>query len=254
MSKGKLYLVGIGPGDRDNMTFKAYRIIQECGVVVGYKKYTQLLRELEGEGQQEHLLQGKKVISSPMRDEEERCRKALDEALLGEKVALVSSGDAGIYGMAGIALQILEKEALNLEVEVVPGVTAASAAAALLGAPLMHDFAVISLSDLLTSWELIEKRLQQAGEGDFVVVIYNPRSKGRVTQVQRAQQILLDYRSAKTPVGIVRNAYRREGSKSITTLGQMPEQEMDMATIVIIGNSQSYVNGELFITPRGYPL
>jgi len=235
------------------MTFKAFRVIRECNVIVGYKRYIELLQELQEE-QQENLLEGKKIISSPMRNEEERCRRAIGEAVQGGKVALVSSGDAGIYGMAGIALQILEKETFTLEVEVVPGITAASAAAALLGAPLMHDFAVISLSDLLTPWELIEKRLRQAGEGDFVVVLYNPRSRGRVTQMERAQELLSCYRNEGTPVGIVRNAFRQGESKTVTVLGQILEHDMDMATVVVIGNSQSYVNEELFITPRGYPL
>ena len=156
--------------------------------------------------------------------------------------------------MAGIALQLLDKEGLSLEVEIVPGVTAANAAAAILGAPLMHDFAVISLSDLLTPWELIKKRLQMAGEGDFIVVLYNPRSRGRVTQIEEAQGILSGYRGAETPVGIVRNAFREGESKTVTVLGEMLEHEMDMATVVVIGNSQSYTKDGKFITPRGYLL
>jgi precorrin-3B C17-methyltransferase len=245
MSEGKIYVVGTGPGDKKDMTLRAVQAIEEGQVIIGYALYTDLLGE---------MLQGKEIISSGMRGEVERCYLAVEEAARGKKVVLVSSGDAGIYGMAGVVLQVMAEKGITLEVEIVPGVTAASAAAAILGAPLMHDFAVISLSDLLTPWELIETRLQMAGKGDFVVVLYNPRSHGRKEQLQRAQQVLLKYREGRTPVGIVRNAGREGEVKRITVLERMLECEIDMATTVIIGNSRSYIWQDKIITPRGYEL
>ncbi len=252
----KIYVVGIGPGDRKHMTLRALEALAESDVIVGYTLYIKLLGDLTA---------GKEVYSSGMRGEVERCRKAVQEALRGKKVSLVSSGDAGIYGMAGILLQVLEEQVDgggelpgnlpgDIPVEVVPGVTAASAAAAALGAPLMHDFAVISLSDLLTPWELIRSRLHRAGEGDFVVALYNPRSRGRKEQVREARDILLLYRSAQTPVGIVRSAGRGGETRVLTNLGEMLEHEIDMSATVIIGSSKSYIRGDTIITPRGYAL
>ncbi|RJX24716.1 MAG: precorrin-3B C(17)-methyltransferase [Dethiobacter sp.] len=245
MNRGKLYVVGIGPGNRGDMTFRAAEAIRESDVIIGYTLYVQLL---------ENLTQGKKVYSSGMRGEIERCRLAVEEGAKGKTVSLISSGDAGIYGMAGIVLQVMEKKGLPPEVDIIPGVTAASSAASVLGAPLMHDFAVISLSDLLTPRELIEKRLRSAGEGDFVVVLYNPRSHHRKTQIQKARDILLCYRSAETPVGIVRDAGRRGEKKTISTLEKMLECDIHMTTTVIVGNSQSYTRDGYIVTPRGYRL
>ncbi len=242
---GKLYVVGIGPGTRDDMTIRALRALEDSDVVVGYKLYLELLGD---------LLQGKEIISSGMRREVERCRRAVEEAAHGRKVALVSSGDAGIYGMAGIALQVVEEFEPGLNIEIVPGVTAASAAAAGLGAPLMHDFAVISLSDLLTSWEQVEDRLHRAGAGDFVVVLYNPKSRGRTEQIRRAHEILSSYRQGDTPVGIVRNAGRPGEEIRVTRLDHMLREEIDMTTTLIVGNSQSYIFQNRIITPRGYDL
>lgn len=245
MNRGKIYVVGTGPGKKKEMTLRALQALEEAEVVIGYRLYLELISE---------LLEGKKVISLGMRRELERCQIALDEALQGKKVVLVSGGDAGIYGLAGALLQLLAKKDLALEVDVIPGVTAASAAAACLGAPLMHDFAAISLSDLLTPWETIEKRLHMAGKGDFVIVLYNPGSRGRREQLKRAGRILLSYRPPRTPVGIVRNAGRDGEQKKIIFLEAMHREEIDMSSTVIVGNSMSFLWREKMITPRGYEL
>lgn len=248
---GIVYVVGTGPGSREEMSFKARKALQESSVIVGYSLYLDLI---------EDLLEGKEVIRSTMRKEIPRCQSALDEARRGKKVALVSGGDPGVYGMAGILLQMLEKvtrevggkNAEKIEVEIVAGITSASAAAASLGAPLMHDFVVISLSDLLTPWDKIEQRLRAAAEGDFVVVLYNPRSKKRQKHLERAREILLASREKHTPVGIVRNASRQEESKEITTLEELLGHHVDMTTTLIIGNSTTYRWRDKIITPRGY--
>lgn len=245
MSQGKIYVVGTGPGKRKDMTLRAVQALEEGQAVIGYQLYLELIKD---------MLEGKKVISCGMRREVERCNLAVEEALQGKKVVLISGGDAGIYGLAGVLLQLLAVKGITLEVEIIPGVTAASAAASLLGAPLMHDFAVISLSDLLTPWETIEERLHMAGKGDFVVVLYNPRSHSRKVQLKEAQQILLQYRDGQTPVGIVRNAGREGEGKRITVLERMQEHEIDMNTMVIVGNSRSFIWRDKIITPRGYGL
>jgi adenosylcobyric acid synthase len=238
----KLYVVGLGPGNLKNMTYEAREAIESADTVVGYQTYLDLIKP---------LLTGKDVVSSGMTREVERCREALRLAGEGRTVALVSSGDAGVYGMAGLVLELSPPE--NIEVVIVPGVSAVQAAAAVLGAPLMHDFAVISLSDLLTPWELIEKRLAAVAVADFVVALYNPRSKGRVHHIQRAQELLLASRSPQTPVGIVRNACRDGQEKILSTLAEMPLDSIDMFSLVIIGNSATYVDGQQrMVTPRGY--
>jgi len=243
VSGGKIFVIGTGPGGMEHMTLKALQALAECQVVIGYLRYTELVQK---------MLEGKEVLSSGMHRERERCRRAVEEASRGRKVALISGGDAGIYGLAGVVFQVLEEENTAPEVEVIPGVTAASAAASLLGAPLMHDFAAISLSDLLTPWTLIEERLHAAGKGDFVIVLYNPRSRGRRAQLQKARDIILQYRSGRTPVGIVRNAARPGEKKILTFLEHLPEEEIDMSSTVIVGNSSSYVWQDKLITPRGY--
>ena len=187
-----------------------------------------------------------------MRGEVERCHKALQLASLGKTVALVSGGDAGVYGMAGLMNEIVINQGSDIKVEVIPGITSANAAAASLGAALMHDYVTISLSDLLTDWSVISNRLHCAGKGDFVVAIYNPKSKGRATHINKAQQILLQYKSPTTPVGIVRNAKREQQEIEITSLAKMCECEINMSTMVIVGNSKSYIHGNKLITPRGY--
>ncbi len=245
----KLFVVGTGPGDLKHMTLAAREALESAEVVVGYKTYLDLIRP---------LLSGKEVISSGMTKEVERCQAALEMARSGRRVALVSGGDAGVYGMAGLVLELANdttgaNPAPDAEIVIVPGLSAVQAAAALLGAPLMHDFTVISLSDLLTPWELIERRLAAAAAADFVVALYNPRSKGRTSQLEAAQNILLAVRPAATPVGIVRNACRRDEEKVVTTLGMLHTIPVDMFSLVIIGNSQTFVdqNGKM-ITPRGY--
>ncbi|RNC69207.1 MAG: cobyric acid synthase [Desulfuromonadales bacterium] len=240
----RLYVVGIGPGDLDHMTFQANEALDAADAVVGYKTYLEFI---------EPLIAGKEIISSGMMKEVERCREALALAASGKTVALVSSGDAGIYGMAGLALELAAEMEQPPEIVIIPGVSAVQAAAAVLGAPLMHDFAVISLSDLLTPWDLIERRLVAASTADFVVAIYNPRSKGRVRQIEEARDILLAARTAETPVGIVRNALRDGQERVVTTLGGMLDHPIDMFSLVIVGNSSTFVDREgRMVTPRGY--
>jgi len=244
----KLFVVGIGPGDLKHMTYEAREAIESAEVVVGYTTYLKLV---------EPLLGGKEIFSSGMTKETERCREAVRLASDGRTVALVSGGDAGIYGMAGLALELANDPAsaplAAPEIVIVPGISAVQAAASVLGAPLMHDFAVISLSDLLTPWEMIEKRLEAAAAADFVTVLYNPRSKGRTRHIDLAREILLAARSPRTPIGIVRNACRDGEEKIVTTLADMPIDRIDMFSLVIIGNSATFVDrhGKM-ITPRGY--
>ena len=237
---GKIYVVGIGPGKKGDMTFRAYEAMGKSDVIVGYKTYTDLVKEYYPD---------KEIVSSSMMKEVDRCTDVLKMAKDGKNVALISSGDAGVYGMAGIMLEIADDK---IEVEVIPGVTATNAAAAITGAPVMHDYVTISLSNLLTDWELIKKRLELAAQGDFVVSIYNPKSRGRVTQIEEAQKIMLKYKPKMTPVAIVRNAGRENEECVVTTLEDMTKHEIDMLTIVIIGNSNTYVKNGKIITPRGY--
>lgn len=239
---GHLWLVGLGPGGRDHLTPAAVEALQHAEVVVGYKPYLALVAD---------LIDGKRLISSGMREEIPRAQAAIDAAMHGAAVAVVSTGDAGIYGMAGLVLELLPDNA-PVTVEVVPGITAAIAAAACLGAPLMNDFAVISLSDLMTPLPMIEQRLQAAAAGDFVIALYNPRSHRRHEPFARALAILRDHRTAETPVGLVRNALRDEQSVHITTLAALREDDVDMLTVLIIGNSTTVVKAGRMLTPRGY--
>ncbi len=225
--------------------------------MVGYKTYIRLI---------DKLLEGKEVISTGMRAEMDRVNIALEHALQGRNTAIVSSGDAGIYGMAGLVLEVcrqknlrvalqgkaLEARRHDILVEIVPGTPALCAAAALLGAPLMHDFASISLSDLLTPWEVIVERVIHAAKADFVVVLYNPKSKKRDWQLGAVQKVLLKYKDRNTPVGVVSRAMRKGQAVHITSLSEMHTMEMDMQTIVVVGNSTSYVFENLMVTPRGY--
>lgn len=237
-----IYVVGLGPGGREQMTRRALETLEASDVIIGYKKYIELIAA---------DFSHKQLISSAMKNETERCRQAFDMARSGQSVALVSSGDPGVYGMAGI---MLETSAGRERVEVIPGVTAASSAAALLGAPLMHDFAVVSLSDLLTPWELIEKRLAAVSMADFVICIYNPRSKGRPDHLARACDVVMEQRSGCTPSGWVRCAGRDGESFSIMPLSKLREEEVDMFTTVFIGNSSTRVIDGRLVTPRGYVL
>lgn len=242
---GKLYVVGFGPGGYEHMTAKAIEVIRKADVVTGYTTYVNILKE---------YFPDKQYLATPMMQEVKRCEMAVEEAKKDQVVAMVSSGDSGIYGMAGIIYQVAEEKQADIEIETVPGVTAASAAASVLGAPLMHDFAVISLSDLMTPLELIMKRVDCAGQGDLIVCLYNPKSRKRTGYVEQAADILLKYRKKETPVGIVRNAGRKEESACVTTLEGLKDAEIDMFSVVIIGNSQTYVRGGRMITPRGYAL
>lgn len=245
MQTGIIRVVGIGPGSEEMMSPKARKALEASAVIVGYSAYIELV---------EPLIEGKTVVSSGMKREVDRCEQVLKYALEGQDTALISSGDAGIYGMAGIMLELVQRDGHDIQVEVVPGITASQAAAAVLGAPLMHDFVTISLSDLMTDWRVIEKRLHAAGAGDFVVCLYNPKSKGRPDHILRAQEILLQYKRPETPVGIVRNAARDGETATISRLDQFTECEIDMFSTVIIGNQATYTHNNRMITPRGYTL
>ncbi len=244
MMRNKICIVGMGPGREDMMTVEAVRALEEADVIIGYTVYIRLLGE---------RFSGREMISTPMRQEEERCRICFAEAEKGKRVALVCSGDAGIYGLASLMYEI-GREYPETELQVVPGITAASSGAAVLGAPLNHDFCAVSLSDLLTPWEKIEKRLAAAAEGDFAIVIYNPASHKRKDHLRRACDILLKYMEEGRPCGYVENI-GREGTKAVAcTLKELREAQVNMFTTVFIGNSGSeIVNGKL-ITKRGYQI
>ncbi|MBC2253967.1 precorrin-3B C(17)-methyltransferase [Listeria ivanovii] len=240
-----IYVIGIGPGDKSLMTGEALQAIEEAEVIVGYVTYIKLIKE---------LIKDKEIVKTGMRREIDRCQEAVDIALTGKNVAVVSSGDAGIYGMAGLVLELAEKSNPELEVKVVPGITASIGAAAVLGAPIMHDFCHISLSDLMTPWEVIEKRLLHAAMADFVVCFYNPRSKGRANHLANAFQKMKEFKSADTVVGIVKDVGRKEEQKIITTMREIDYELVDMTTMVIVGNKETYVKNGKMITPRGYTL
>lgn len=237
---GKLYVIGIGPGGQEHMTLRAVEAIKESNIIVGYSKYIAYI---------EHLIEGKQVVSTGMKGEEERCRQAL-QLCKDNTVAIISTGEAGIYGMAGLILEMAKGE----DVEVVPGVTASSAAASVLGAPLMHDNCNISLSDLLTPYELIKKRVRMAADGDFVISLYNPKSMGRPHYLMECINIIKEYRNENTPVSVVKNALRPGQEVYNFTLGNFKDSVVDMMSIVIIGNSSSYYKEDKFVTPRGYKL
>jgi len=226
------------------MTPRARSAIESCDVVVGYSFYIELIRE---------LLHEQKVISTEMTGETKRCAAAISEALDGKEVCVISGGDAGVYGMAGLVLELAQVHP-GLEVEVVPGVTAACSAAAVLGAPLTHDFAAISLSDRLTDWETITTRLHCAAKADFVVALYNPASKARRSHLKNACEIIMEYRSPQTPCGIVQNAGREGESSVILRLEELAVYKADMFTTAIVGSSGTQVIGGRLVTPRGYAL
>ena len=243
---GKITVIGIGPGSLLDMTPRARQAIEAADVVAGYNTYIRLI---------ESLLEGKKVIGTAMMQEIDRCRMAVDEAAGGADTVVVSSGDAGVYGMAGLVLElILQREEKERPAfgGIIAGVSAVNAAASVLGAPLMHDFAVISLSNLLTPWELIRRRVEMAAQGDFVTALYNPKSKKRVQNIEEVREIMLRHRDPKTPVGIVTAASRDKEAKVISTLADFTKEDINMFSMVIIGNSQTYVKDGWMITPRGY--
>ncbi|NHB93590.1 precorrin-3B C(17)-methyltransferase [Photorhabdus cinerea] len=240
-----LTVIGIGPGNESMMTQEAIAAIREAEIIVGYKTYTHLVK---------HLTMDKEVIKTGMCKEIERCQTAIDLALSGRKVALISSGDAGIYGMAGLVLELVCQQQYDLEIKLVAGITASIAAASLLGAPLMHDFCHISLSDLLTPWPMIEKRIIAAAQADFVICFYNPRSRGREGHLAKAFELMRPWKAAQTPVGVVKAAARKKQDKWITTFGEMDFSPVDMTSLVIVGNQTTYCRDGLMITPRGYEL
>ena len=242
MATGKLVVVGLGPGGADDMTGRARKAVESCDVVAGYTVYVDLLRD---------EFPDKEIVTTPMRKEVERCRVALDEAAAGRAVAMVCSGDPGVYGMAGLIYE-LAREYPPVAIEVIPGVSAANGGAAVLGAPLMHDYCVISLSDLLTPWEKIEKRLAAAADADFVMALYNPSSHKRPDYLQRACDILLAHKDPATVCGTVRNIGREGEEAHVMTLAELRDTPVDMFTTVFIGNSQTMELDGRMVTPRGY--
>ncbi|MDC0763082.1 MULTISPECIES: precorrin-3B C(17)-methyltransferase [Brevibacillus] len=245
---GKLFVIGFGPGSFEHITKRAREALQESDIIIGYSTYVDLIRG---------LLTNQQIVSTGMTEEVTRAREAVRQAEEeGKKVAVISSGDSGVYGMAGLVYEVLvEKgwtEATGVPIEIVPGISAINSCGAILGAPIMHDACTISLSDHLTPWELIAKRIDAAGMADFVIALYNPRSGRRTRQIVEAQRILLQYRSPDTPVGIVKSAYRERETVVVTTLAQMLEHDIGMLTTVIIGNTSTFVYDGKMITPRGY--
>ena len=247
--KGKLYVVGIGPGHHDHMTYRAKQVIEESEVIVGYDTYVSLV---------EDLISGKEVYRYPMTQEVDRANQAIQFAENGRIVSLVSSGDPGIYGMIGLIYEILADKKWNrgagIYVECVPGVSSLNSCSALVGSPLMTDFAVVRMSDLLVPWEMIVKRVEAAALGDYVTVIYNPASKKRVHQLQDTRDIFLKYRNPETPVAIVKGAYRESQAVVLTTLKDILNHSdmLGMITTVIVGNSSTYNYEGVMINPRGY--
>ncbi|WP_294140437.1 precorrin-3B C(17)-methyltransferase [uncultured Sanguibacteroides sp.] len=244
MSKGKIYVAGIGPGSEDDITPAVRAAISDSDVVIGYKYYFNFVREIIGSHAE--------CIDTGMKREQDRATEAFRQAQNGKTVCVISSGDAGIYGMAPLILEMKKELNSDIEVEILPGISAFQKGAALLGAPIGHDFCIISLSDLMTPWEKIEKRIEAAAAADFVTAIYNPKSEGRYWQLHRLKEIFSQHRQPENPIGFVRQAGRTEQEIKITTLSDFDPEEVDMFTIVIIGNSQSYTWNNHIITPRGY--
>jgi len=238
----KLYVVGIGPGAYEKMTIEAAEALKNSDVIIGYTVYVDLVKE--------HFA-GKEFLTTPMKKEVERCKMAFEEAMKGKTVSMICSGDAGVYGMAGLMYEV-GMNYPEVELSVIAGVTAATGGAAVLGAPLIHDFCLISLSDLLTPWEKIETRLLDAAHGDFVICLYNPSSKKRHDYLQKACDLMLKYKSEETVCGIVGNIGRDGESETVMTLKELRDTQVDMFTTVFIGNSQTKnINGKM-VTPRGY--
>lgn len=240
----RLFIVGIGPGNKENMSMEAMDAMESSHILVGYTKYIQLVKS---------LFPDKEVFTNGMKQEVDRCRKAMELANEGKTVAMICSGDAGVYGMAGPLCQ-LSPEYPEVEIVVVPGITAALSGAAVLGAPLTHDFAVISLSDLMTPWEKIEQRLTCASEADFCIAIYNPSSRKRADYLQKACQIMMKYKSPETICGTVQNIGRQGQTSEIMTLDELQYRDTDMFTTVFIGNSSTEIINGRMVTPRGYKI
>ncbi len=238
-----IYIVSTGPGSIECMSGEAIAAIKSSDVIVGYKLYVELLKP---------MITDQEIFVNGMKKEVDRCREALNLSKAGKTVAMVSGGDAGVYGMAGIMQEIVLEEGPDTEVVSIPGITSAHAAASVLGAPIVHDSVTVSLSDLLTDIDMIKKRLHAAGMGDFITCIYNPKSKGRPHYIEMARDILLEYKSPETPVGLVRNAKRENQEVVITNLKEMCNHEINMSTMVIVGNGDTFVRNGKMITPRGY--
>ena len=244
---GKIIIAGIGPGSKEDITPAVLEAVREADVIVGYKYYFQFIEP--------YVKEGCECIDTGMKKERERAEQAFEMAKQGKTVVVISSGDAGIYGMAPLIYEMSQRgqdTSCHPDVTVLPGISAFQKAASLLGAPIGHDMCIISLSDLMTPWEAIERRIKAAAEGDFVTAVYNPKSHGRYWQLYRLQELFLKYRSEDTPVGYVRQAGREEQDIKVTTLGAFDPEDIDMFTVIIIGNSQSYICDGKFITPRGY--
>ena len=238
----KLYVVGIGPGAYEKMTIEAAQALKNSDVIIGYTVYVDLVKE--------HF-PGKEFMTTPMNKEVERCQMALEEAIKGKTVSMICSGDAGVYGMAGLMYEVGVKYP-QVELEIIPGVTAATGGAAVLGAPLIHDFCLISLSDLLTPWEKIETRLLEASKADFVICLYNPSSKKRHDYLEKACNLMMEYKAPDTVCGIVGNIGREGESMKVLTLEELKTTKVDMFTTVFVGNSQTKNVGGKMVTPRGY--
>lgn len=238
----KLYVVGIGPGEYEQMTLKAIHALEKSDVIIGYTVYVDLVKE--------HF-PGKEFMTTPMKKEVDRCILAFEEAQKGKTVSMICSGDAGVYGMSGLMYEVGVNYP-EVELEIIPGVTAATGGAAVLGAPLIHDFCLISLSDLLTPWEKIEARLLGASQADFVICLYNPSSKKRHDYLQKACDLMMQYKSEKTICGIVSQIGREGESYQVMTLKELRDTQVDMFTTVWVGNSQTKVVSGKMVTPRGY--
>ena len=239
----KIYSIGIGPGNEQFLTPQAKQAIEDAETVIGYSFYFQHIAQ---------LTQGKELIDTGMKKERQRAEKAFELAESGKTVAVISSGDSGVYGMAPLLWEMKKEKDSDIELEVVPGISAMFAAAAKLGAPLGHDFCSVSMSDLLTPWEKIEKRILAAAEADFVTAVYNPLSKGRFWQLMRLKELFLQERSPETPVGIARNVGREDESTQVITLAGLSVEMVDMFTVILIGNSQTFTSEGKMVTPRGY--
>ena len=244
MNHGKIYVAGIGPGSGEDITPAVRTAIMQSDVVVGYKYYFNFIRSI--------VRPETECVDTGMKKEKDRAALAFEYAEQGHTVCVVSSGDAGIYGMAPLVLEMKREKGSDVEVEILPGISAFQKGAALLGAPIGHDFCIISLSDLMTPWEKIERRIEAAAAADFVTAVYNPKSEGRYWQLYRLKELFLKYRQPETPIGYIRQAGREEQQVNVTTLLDFNPEEIDMFTIVIIGNSQSYTWDDKIITPRGY--
>ncbi len=241
---GVLKVIGFGPGSKEDMSLRAIEALETADLIMGYTTYVKILKE---------IFPDKEFKSTGMTREVDRCRAALEEAK-DKTVALVSSGDSGIYGMASITYQVASQMGSDVRIEVIPGITAASSAASLLGAPLTHDTALISLSNCLTPWNIIVRRLEATSSSDMVIALYNPRSKARPDVLAEAISIISRYRPSTTPVGVARNIGRSDQSSYCTTLGELDCESIDMFCTLIIGNSKTFVEGDKMITPRGYDI